>query len=136
MPTKRTPWTLRAYRLLLYAYPPTFRRAFGGEMWQVFRDSYEEASTRGPAALALLWLRVSEDLLRSALPERVHAMRPAVVIAAVTTCITFLVTLLASINLYLLEDNNPLTDAAYAASPLLRLSYDGAYLSALVAAVA
>jgi hypothetical protein len=127
---------LRAYRLLVYAYPAAFRRTFGEEMWQVFRDSYEEASARGPTAVALLWLRVGADLLRSALPERIYAMRPAVVIAAVTTCVTFVVALLASVNLYLLEDNNPLTNAAYAASPLLRLSYDGAYLSALVAAVA
>lgn len=136
MNKKHTPWALRAYRLLLYTYPATFRRTFGEEMWQTFRDSYEEASARGPAAVALLGMRMGADLLHSALPERIHTMRPAVVIAAVTTCVTFVVALLASINLYLLEDNNPLTNAAYAASPLLRLSYDGAYLSALVAAVA
>jgi hypothetical protein len=136
MSAKRTPWALRAYRLALHAYPAAFRRAFGEEMWQTFRDSYEEASASGRAAVALLCLGVGADLLRSALPERIHAMRPAVVIAAVTTCVTFVVALLASINLYLLEDNNPLTNAAYSASPLLRLSYDGAYLSALVAAVA
>ncbi len=136
MTTKRPPWALRAYRLALHAYPAAFRQRFGEEMWQVFRDAYEEARARGPAAMALLWLRASADLLRSALPERIHAMRPAVVIAAVTTCITFVVALLASINLYLLEDSNPLTNEAYAASPLLRFSYDGAYLSALVAAVA
>src|SRR5581483_5122575 len=120
MTTKRPPWALRAYRLALHAYPAAFRQRFGEEMWQVFRDAYEEARARGPAAMALLWLRASADLLRSALPERIHAMRPAVVIAAVTTCITFVVALLASINLYLLEDSNPLTNAAYAASPLLR----------------
>lgn len=57
-------------------------------------------------------------------------------VALATTVIAFLVSLLASINLYLLEDNNPLTQAAYSASSVLRLSYDGAYLSALVACVA
>ncbi|GAC1342735.1 MAG: hypothetical protein NVSMB27_01980 [Ktedonobacteraceae bacterium] len=57
-------------------------------------------------------------------------------IALATTLLAFIASLLASINLYLLEDNNPLTSAAYSASPLLRLSYDGVYLSALVAAVA
>src|SRR5215467_11234803 len=103
MTAKHIPLALRAYRLALHAYPPAFRRAFGEEMWQVFRDSYEEACTTGPAAVAFLWLRVSTDLLRSALPERIHAMRPAVVIAAVTTCITVVIALLASINLYLLE---------------------------------
>jgi hypothetical protein len=34
------------------------------------------------------------------------------------------------------EDASPLAQAAYAASPLLRLSYDGIYLSALAAGVA
>jgi hypothetical protein len=134
--SKLTPWALRAYRLALYAYPAAFRRAEGAAMWQVFRDSYEEASARGQAAVLLLWLRTGADLFRSALPERIFSMRPTVVIAAVTTCITFVVSLLASLNLYLLEDGNPLTSAAYSASPLLRLSYDGAYLSALVAVVA
>jgi hypothetical protein len=56
--------------------------------------------------------------------------------AIAATAFAFVVSLLASINLYLLEDNNPLTQAAYSASPVLRLSYDGAYLSALVACVA
>ena len=62
--------------------------------------------------------------------------RPRLWIAVATTLITFAVSLLASINLYLLEDGNPLTQAAYSASPLVRFSYDGVYLSALVACVA
>ena len=56
--------------------------------------------------------------------------------ALAATLIAFVVALVASINLYLLEDGNPLTSAAYSASPLLRFSYDGVYLSALVAGVA
>jgi len=60
---------------------------------------------------------------------------PRLWIALVATGVAFFASLLASINLYLLEDGNPLTQAAYSASPLLRFSYDGAYLSALVAAV-
>ncbi len=62
--------------------------------------------------------------------------RPRLWLAVAATIITFIVSLLASINLYLLEDSNPLTQAAYSASPLVRLSYDGVYLSALVACVA
>src|SRR2546421_1577679 len=62
--------------------------------------------------------------------------RPRLWIAVATTIIAFVVSLLASINLYLLEDANPLTQAAYSASPLVRFSYDGVYLSALVACVA
>ena len=51
------------------------------------------------------------------------------------TLIAFIISLLASLNLYLLEDGNPLTQGAYLASPLLRFSYDGVYLSALAAGV-
>jgi hypothetical protein len=51
------------------------------------------------------------------------------------TLIAFIISLLASLNLYLLEDGNPLTQGAYLASPLLRFSYDGVYLSALAAVV-
>ncbi|HJT54871.1 MAG TPA: hypothetical protein VJ761_00140 [Ktedonobacteraceae bacterium] len=62
--------------------------------------------------------------------------RPRLWIAVAATLITFIISVLASINLYLLEDGNPLTQAAYSASPLVRFSYDGVYLSALVACVA
>ncbi len=61
---------------------------------------------------------------------------PRLWIALAATVIAFVVSLLASLNLYLLEDNNPLMQAAYSASPVLRFSYDGIYLSALVASVA
>lgn len=57
-------------------------------------------------------------------------------LALATTFFAGVVTVLASLNLYLLEDDNALTPIAYSASPLLRLSYDGVYLSALVVAVA
>jgi len=50
---------------------------------------------------------------------------------APATVIAFVVSLLASLNIYLFEDANPLTRGAYGASPLLRFSYDGVYLSAL-----
>lgn len=62
--------------------------------------------------------------------------RPRLWIAVAATLVTFIISLLASINLYLLEDGNPLTQAAYSASSLVRFSYDGVYLSALVASVA
>ncbi len=45
----------RIYGLLLLAYPPEFRRRFGGEMLQVFHDRCrDEASAR---ALAGFWWR-------------------------------------------------------------------------------
>ena len=61
---------------------------------------------------------------------------PRLWVALVATVIAFFATMLASINLYLLEDSSPLTTAAYALSPLLRFSYDVVYLSALVSCVA
>ncbi|HLQ29171.1 MAG TPA: hypothetical protein VK140_08045 [Ktedonobacteraceae bacterium] len=65
-----------------------------------------------------------------------QSFQPRLWIAVAATGIAFVVALLASLNLYLLEDSNPLTQAAYSASPVLRFSYDGVYLSALVAALA
>src|SRR6266699_510975 len=61
---------------------------------------------------------------------------PLVWAAMVATVLFFLASLGASLNLYLLEDGNALTQRAYEASALLRFSYDGAYLSALAAGVA
>src|SRR5579864_6641838 len=64
-----------------------------------------------------------------------RTMRPAVIISAALTGVAFVISLLASLNLYLLEDQNPLTLTAYRSAPLLRVSYDAAYISALVAGV-
>ena len=61
---------------------------------------------------------------------------PQLWIALATTLFAGIVTFLASLNLYLLEDGNRLTQAAYSTSPLLRFSYDGVYLSALVVGIA
>lgn len=125
---------LRLYQLALYAYPAPFRRAFGDELAQVFRDMYEEArDSSSHARMARLWARALSDLLWSAGQEWSHDMRPLALATTLLTGIAFVVSLLASLNLYLLEDQNPLTLAAYRASPLLRLTYDAAYLSALVA---
>jgi hypothetical protein len=61
---------------------------------------------------------------------------PRLLVAQVVTFLAFLVSLVASLNLYLIEeDDNKLTEAAYNASLALRLSYDAIYLSALVAGV-
>lgn len=62
-------------------------------------------------------------------------MRLAAFISAALTGVAFVVSLLASLNLYLLEDHSPLTLAAYRSAPLLRVSYDASYVSALVAGV-
>jgi len=58
----------RVYGLLLLAYPPEFRREFGGQMQQVFRDSYR-AEARGGSLLSFR-LRTFVDLVLTASKER------------------------------------------------------------------
>ena len=134
-PPTRTALLLRLYRRALYLYPPAFRRAFGEELWQTTRDAHEAAQAEGASSVALLWLALAADLLCSALPERINTMRPTLVVTVALTCVAGLFSVLASLNLYLLEDSNPLTAMAFGMSPLLRISYDVAYLSALVVGV-
>lgn len=130
---------LRLFRLALLLYPRAFRDQHGAEMWQTCRDLAEEARAGGILAGARWWLAIYTDTLAGALLERTRGMRSVswgVWIAAGATLLAVVVSVVASANLYLLEDNNALTSAAYGASPLLRFSYDGAYLAALAAAVA
>ncbi len=62
--------SVRAFRALLLAYPPGFRRDFGDEMARVFRESCREAEAqRGPPALVPLWLSTLRDLMVSAADE-------------------------------------------------------------------
>lgn len=141
------------YRLILYAYPATFRKGFGERMSQVFADHCRVTlQDVGLSALIPLWFSTLCDVALSAGLERWQAFRQKVGtmasvrdtqqiplrlwVALAATLITFLVCLIASLNLYMLEDSSPLTAAAYSASPLLRFSYDGVYLSALAAGVA
>jgi hypothetical protein len=106
----------------------------------------------GLPALIPLWFSTLCDVALSAGSERWQACKervstmasirdtqqlpPRLWVALAATLIAFLVCLVASLNLYLLEDGSSLTAAAYGASPLLRFSYDGVYLSALAAGVA
>ncbi len=122
----------RLYRLALLAYPGAFRRAYGDEMAQVMARAYLAAHRQGVLATLRFWLWLVADLLVSACAERIHAMRPSLAFAVVMTTLTSIGTVVASLQLYLLEDGNPLTNSAYQASPVLRVSYDVAYLSALV----
>jgi len=49
------------YRLLLYLYPPTFRREFGGEMDDVFAQRSSEARQRGWTCLvSALWSEMAD----------------------------------------------------------------------------
>lgn len=63
----------RAFRVLLIAYPPGFREAFGSEMAQVFRDVCREVHReRGLAGLSALCLRTVIDLAATAAEERLE----------------------------------------------------------------
>ena len=56
---------LATYQLLLTAYPPAFRAAYGREMTQLFRDQRRAAARGGRPALGL-WAAVVWDVARSA----------------------------------------------------------------------
>lgn len=58
----------RIYGLLLFAYPQEFRRRFGNEMLQVFRDCCRDEARR--RTLAGFWLRTLLDLILTAVKER------------------------------------------------------------------
>ena len=140
------------YSLFLHIYPAAFRRAYGVRMARVFRDSCRDAlQQHGLATLIPFWLRTLSDLFSNAcsehwsvFQERTRAMSTLtdrrtvplrLWLALTATILAFAVSLVASLNLYLIEDPSPLTQTAYGASPLLRFSYDGIYLSALAAGV-
>lgn len=57
----------RVYTLLLLAYPATFRREYGAQMSQVFRDSCRDQKRKaGKIGLLELWLQTLLDLLQTA----------------------------------------------------------------------
>ncbi|MBA2394096.1 MAG: hypothetical protein H0V70_15310 [Ktedonobacteraceae bacterium] len=135
------------YSLFLYAYPASFRSVYGMRMLQVFRDSCRDTlQQRGLTGLIVLWSHVLSDLVITVFLERWHILKESIManiqhfpqrlwVALIATVFAFAVSLIASLNLYQLEDTSRLTQAAYSASPLLRFSYDGIYLTALAAGV-
>ncbi|PYT27213.1 MAG: hypothetical protein DMG57_18875 [Acidobacteria bacterium] len=71
-------WFSRAYRVLLYTYPPDFRRRFGREMAQIFTDRCREvAQTRGLGGLLRLGANCAVDGLTTAIREGIAAMSTA-----------------------------------------------------------
>ncbi len=70
----------RIYRTLVWAYPASFRREYGWEMVQVFRDMAEGAlSRRGLLGLAGLWFRVVPDLVKTAVQQHCNEIHRRVV---------------------------------------------------------
>jgi hypothetical protein len=57
----------RVYALLLLAYPTEFRREYGLQMTQVFRDSHRDRRRQaGRLGVLSLWLQTLVDLIQSA----------------------------------------------------------------------
>jgi len=63
------------YAALLRVYPRSFRARLAGEMLTVFRDLRRAAAAGGRFALVAFWLRLLAELGRTALEERVLAMK-------------------------------------------------------------
>lgn len=63
----------RLYSLLLIGYPASFRRRFGSEMAQVFRDCARDASQHG--GLLRLWIRTLGDFLTTAPAEHLAVLQ-------------------------------------------------------------
>lgn len=65
--------SLTVYRLLLFAYPPEYRREYGPHMAQVFRDCCLRAfSSGGSPRLLALWLVTALDIVQSVLSEHLQ----------------------------------------------------------------
>src|SRR5258708_23853725 len=71
--TASEPIQLRVYRLLLLAYPIGFRRDYGRQMMQLFRDCHQDVRA-APNAFGnwRLWLRTLLDLARTAPAEHLE----------------------------------------------------------------
>jgi hypothetical protein len=65
----------RVYEVLLMAYPREFRREYGPQMAQIFRDLCRDGRQAGTSELAGLWVRTVLDLATTAFVERSKAMR-------------------------------------------------------------
>lgn len=76
-------WSVCSYALVLWIYPPRFRRDFGEAMTQVFGDLARDACrTSGLAGLLVLWMRTSADVLISVARAYWSERRQAPVAAA------------------------------------------------------
>ena len=65
----------RVYRALLAAYPREFRREYGPQMRQVFRDlCREELRKKQKAGLGRLWIRTALDLATTAVVARISGL--------------------------------------------------------------
>ena len=98
--------SIRLYGWLLFAYPPEFRRVFGDQMLQVFRDSYRAEARNG--SLPSFWLRTLVDLVLTVAKERKEIfMNRRSDAMAILTCIGIIVIAFA-LHRYAIRNNVPL----------------------------
>jgi peptide/nickel transport system permease protein len=63
------------YRSLIRLYPWRFRREYGSEMVQAFRDRLQdEIRTGRPGRIVSYWFLIATDLVKTAVPERIGAI--------------------------------------------------------------
>ncbi len=84
----------RIYRLLLRAYPPSFRADYGREMLLVFRDQCRDGDVRTLG----FWVRVFWDVVRSAPALRAEATRTVEVIMKLAAMLTVLLGVFGIVN--------------------------------------
>ena len=66
----------RVYRLVLRAYPPGFRDAYGTDVIELFRDRCREARSRyGALGIVWVWFRTVPNVLVHGLLERLAESR-------------------------------------------------------------
>ena len=94
----------RVYKLLLVVYPSAFRREYGHQMEQVFRDCYRDEARRNH--LAGYWIRTLSDLVLTAAKEHSENLRKDHTImstlrrdiVSVVGCTAIIVAVLALLN--------------------------------------
>ena len=89
---------VRIYGMLIRTYPASFRREYGAEMTEVFRDLAQEAwQQRGVLGLVLLWLRMVPDFLFSGTVQHLHETRRRITMVKVLLDPAYCVLVLAMV---------------------------------------
>jgi hypothetical protein len=92
----------RVYQGLLFAYPVTHRREYGGLMAQVFRDMCRDSyRQKGLVGLVGLWRHILADTAVTAVAEHIYALREGGQIMAITRRQHWMVLALAGLPLEL-----------------------------------
>jgi len=92
-------WSNSTYRLILLAYPDSFRRAFGESMAQVFSDAVRDAWKRtGPGGIAVLWMRTIADVARSLVSAYAGEARDGILRAAAVLLILYVCALAGTVG--------------------------------------